>query len=127
MLNSLHVVNHQSHLTPGRKLNNSRTALQAITGARLYASGQAENPEVAAACTGSSVAHVRAALAVLKSENKQLLDHALYGDVCLLEAAKSARRVVKLVDAYLGASEQDLVCAAKIAGRILAPVAVAAE
>jgi hypothetical protein len=121
------VVNTEHRYLRGRGLKNARAALRALTGARLLASGQAPNAVVAAACTGSSPTHVRAAVVVLKSEDESLLNCVLGGDMSLLAAAKMARRVAKLVSAYRGADEDDLTIAAKIIGRVLVPTAAAAE
>ena len=118
----LNILVNRRDCTLGRlALSNSRVALRAITAARLYASGQAETVAVAAACTGSTPIHVRAAVVVLKSEDEQLLDRILRGDLCLLAAAKAARGTARLVDAYRRASEQDLVRAARVIGCIPVP------
>jgi Arc/MetJ-type ribon-helix-helix transcriptional regulator len=121
------VVNYQALFLRGRSRKNSQTALRAVTGARLCASGQADNAAVAAACVGSTSAYVRAAVTLLRSEDEHLLDRVLRGELHLLEAAKSVRRVARLIDAYRGASEQDLIRATKIVGRVFVPTAVAAE
>jgi hypothetical protein len=87
------------------------------------ASGQAPTPKVAAACTGSQPAHVRAAAVLLKSEDEPLLNEVLYGNISLLEAAKEARRVANLVNAYRSATAGDLVTAAKVLGGMIVPEA----
>jgi hypothetical protein len=127
MFNLSEVVNFQRQTVSSRARQSSRTALRAIIGARLCASGQAETAAVAAACTGSTAAHVRAGTIILKAEDERLLRRVLFSHISLLEAAKEARRVSKLVDAYRGAGEQDLVKAAKIVGRVFVPTVVAAE
>jgi hypothetical protein len=126
----LAVLVNQHPVLGHRVRSNSRTALQAVTAARMCASGQAENVMVAAACTGSTPAHVRAAVILLKSEDEPLLDYALRGEISLLKAAKQARRVADLVNAYRSASRDDLITATRILGSIVVPDAafgVAAE
>ncbi len=127
MLSPYITVNCEHRFLKGRRLQNSRAALRAITGARLCASGMAEDAAVAAACVGSSPAYVRAAIVLLKSEDEPLLNCVLRGEMHLLKAAKSARRVAKLVDAYRGAGENDLIAATRIIGRVWVPTVVAAE
>jgi hypothetical protein len=121
---SVLVNNHHDYILGRRQLNNSCAALKAVTGARLCASGQAENPVVAAACTGSTPALVRAAITLVKSEDELLLDRVLWGRVNLRAAAKMARGAARLVDAYRSASEWDLIRAAKVVGSTFA---IAAE
>ena len=62
------VNNHRSHILVRRQLNNSRVALQAVTAARRTGDRPAATADVAAACTGSTSAYVRAGAIVLKSE-----------------------------------------------------------
>jgi hypothetical protein len=122
MVNLTILVNRQSIL-PRRAANNSRAALKAVTGARLWASGQAETPAVAAACSGSTPGYVRAAAVILKSEDEPLLDVVLRGEISLLKAAKQARRVANLINAYRNATRNDLVKVAKIVGCLVVPEA----
>jgi hypothetical protein len=129
MVNITRLVN-QHPVLKHRVRNNSRTALQAITGARMCASGQAENVVVAAACTGSTPVHVRAAIVLLKSEDDPMIDCALRGEISLLKAAKQARRVANLVNAYRNASRDELITATRILGGTVVPdtaFSVAAE
>ena len=112
---------HRNSIRGRRELNNSLTALRAVIAARLVASGQAGTAKVAAVCTNSAPAYVRAAVVVLKAEDEPLLDAVLRGEKSLLQAAKRARRVANLVNAYRAASDDDLVATAKILGGIIVP------
>jgi hypothetical protein len=98
-------------------------ALQAITGARLLAAGMARTIAEAAACTGSNLTYVHAAVILLKAENEILVNQVLVGRISLLRAAQQARRVADLVHAYRAASQADIIQAVKIVG----PMLVAAE
>jgi hypothetical protein len=97
--------------------------LQAITGARLLAAGMARTIAEAAACTGSNLTYVHAAVILLKAENEILVNQVLVGRISLLRAAQQARRVADLVHAYRAASQADIIQAVKIVG----PMLVAAE
>jgi hypothetical protein len=107
----------------GRKAQRRAAALQAMTGARLFAAGMVSTTTEAAACTGSNWVNVHVAAIILRAENQALIDQVLAGEIPLLRAAKKAKRVANLVSAYRAASEADIVQAAKIVGTML----VAAE
>jgi hypothetical protein len=70
----------------------------------------------AALCCGSNVAYVRAAIALLKSENTTLLEHALCGQAPLVSTAKQVKQVAALVEAYRTATAADRVAFAKTIG-----------
>ena len=90
-----------------RVVQRQQIALRAVTGARLLATGMVRTVAEAAACTGSSPANVAAAVTIRRAEDHQLLEQVLAGQVSLLQAAKRAKRVAAIVEAYRGASEQD--------------------
>ena len=109
----------------GRRIQQRRrVALQAITGARLFAAGMVNSITKAAASVGSTPANVHAAVILLKAENQTLIAKVLAGDVSLMRAAKQARRVADLVAAYRAASEADIASAGRIINQ---PTLVAAE
>jgi hypothetical protein len=58
---------------------------------------------------------------VLKAEDEALLDRVLRGEMSLPKAARQARRVSRLVDAYRRASRDDLIGAAKILVGMIVP------
>jgi hypothetical protein len=91
-------------------------ALRAVTAARLYLAGTIPNLLKAAESCGSNVCYVRAAIAVLRSENAVLLDRVLRGHVSILAAANRVRRVVALLAAYQAADEQDHVASFRVLG-----------
>jgi hypothetical protein len=99
-------------------------ALQAITGARLLAAGMARTIAEAAACTGSNLTYVHAAVILLKAENEILVNQVLAGEISLPHAAQRVRHIAALIDAHRRASEADIIQAVKIIGR---PMLVAAE
>jgi hypothetical protein len=113
-------VNGSPFLSP-RIVQRQQTALRAVTAARLLATGMARTVAEAAACTGSSRANVAAAVMIRRAEDHQLAEQVLEGRVSLLKAARQAKRVAAIVEAYRGASEQDLSKAAKIVGQVYAP------
>jgi hypothetical protein len=91
---------------------------RAIAGARLvlglplHVTSQVE----AAASVGVSVPHLTAAIAVLRTEDADLLDKVLTGKLPLRTAAKDARRRGNLIDAYRRASPADRVALARTIG-----------
>ena len=91
-------------------------ALRAITAAKLYLNKSISTLDLAAASCGSNVPYVRAAITLLRSENTQLLDHALTGAVPLLEAAARAERLAELVTAYRHATPEDLAALGRTLG-----------
>jgi len=92
---------------------NRAAALRAFTGAMLYASGSAPTLAHAAACCGSCVQYVRAAVILQRSENMPLIKDALAGHVDLQRAAAGVRRVADLVSAYRRAAEADRISFAR--------------
>src|SRR5262245_24106325 len=75
-------------------------ALRAVTAAKLHLDGKASSLDAAAISCGTCRGYVRDALIVLQSENATLLERVLFGHLPLPAAAKQARRVAALVDAY---------------------------
>jgi hypothetical protein len=91
-------------------------ALRAVTAARLYLSGTVPNLAKAAVSCGSNVCYVRAAIAVLRSENAELLDFVVHGRVSLLAAARQVEPLVNLIDAYRAANQKDRVASFRTLG-----------
>jgi hypothetical protein len=106
-----------------RHVRQQHAALQAITAARLLAAGMVRTIAEAAACTGSNLTYVHAAVILLKAENEILVNQVLAGRISLPRAAQKAKRVADLIHAYRAASEADIVQAVKIVG----PMLIAAE
>jgi hypothetical protein len=105
------------------RIRQGRAALRALTGARLLAAGMARTIAEAAACTGSNLTYVHAAVILLKAENEVLIGQVLASRISLPRAAQQAKRVADLIHAYRSASEADIIQAVKIVG----PMLVAAE
>jgi hypothetical protein len=91
-------------------------ATRAFTGARLYLNGAVPTLAAAADSTGSNVAYVQAAIVLLKADNASLVSDVLAGRVSILQAARSARRLVDLVTAYREAKDPDRVAFARACG-----------
>jgi hypothetical protein len=83
-------------------------AVRAIAAAESYLQQEFMTLEGAAIRHGSSVAYVRAAVILLKSENQQLIDQVLRGELLILEAAKLMVQFVKLVAAHRAATPANL-------------------
>jgi hypothetical protein len=97
--------------------NGQRAAvLRALTGARLYLNGEVPTLEAAAACCGSGVVYVRAAVVLVKTENSTMLMDVLAGTVPLLAAAKQLKHIAKLVDDYRRANAAELITFGKTVG-----------
>jgi hypothetical protein len=107
-----------------RHVRQQHAALQAITAARLLAAGMVRTIAEAAACTGSNLTYVHAAVILLKAENEILVNQVLAGEISLPHAAQRVRHIAALIDAHRRASEADIIQAVKIIGR---PMLVAAE
>jgi hypothetical protein len=90
--------------------------LRALTGARGCCNGMFSNVSEAAMACGSNTAYVAAAIVLIESENKTLIDRVLTGKVSLLAAAKEIRRLAELVTAYRKASAADRVLFARVIG-----------
>jgi hypothetical protein len=84
-------------------------ALRAITAGRLYIAGSAPTLATAAACCGSNVVYLRAALVLLKHDDNVLFNAVLGGMVSILDAAREVRPVVELREAYRAAGYTDRV------------------
>jgi hypothetical protein len=78
--------------------------------------GRAPTIKAAAMRCGSSVPYVRAAIALLRSENTSLITSVMHGDVPLLAAARGVGQLASLVAAYRQASAADRVAFAKVIG-----------
>lgn len=97
---------HRRYRSASRRLRHT-AVLRAITGARLVASGQAATARQAALCVGSTSQYVAAASVLLKTESSQVLHMVLSGRIALLAAAREAKPVANLVEAYRNASTAD--------------------
>jgi hypothetical protein len=85
--------------------NGERAAVKrALTAARLYASGAAPTLAAAADSCGSNVQYVRAAVVLLKSEDRYMLDLVLEGKVQLLDAGRALTHLAQLVSAFRASS-----------------------
>ena len=102
-------------------------ALCAVTAARRLVFGMKTSIAEEAASTGSTPAAVTAAIIIIKSEDRILLEQVLRGEVALFTAAKRVKRVADLISAYRNASNEDLVKAAKVIGCIYAPPTIDAS
>lgn len=98
-----------------------QVALCAVTAARRLVFGMKTSITAEAARTGSTPAHVTAAIIILKSEDRVLLHQVLRGEVPLMAAAKGIKRLAALVSAYRAVTNEDLIKAAKIIGAVYAP------
>jgi hypothetical protein len=74
--------------------------LRAFTAADLLREGRVPSLREAAACCGSNIQYVQAAVVLRNSENISLMDDVFIGTVPLLAAARSCRQLAKLVEAY---------------------------
>jgi hypothetical protein len=85
----------------GRRFRHGQraAALRGVTAARAYLRGDFSSLVEAADGHGSCAQYVAAAIVVLKAEDSSFLAAVLSGAVPLLEAAKQAERVAKLVTA----------------------------
>jgi len=90
--------------------------VRALTAGGLVINGTAPTVGAAAERCGSNPAYVSAAIAILRSENKELLVDVVKGRVPLLEAARETQRLSVLVSAYREASASDRVNFAKAVG-----------
>jgi hypothetical protein len=104
-----------------------QVALCAVTAARRLVFGMKTSIAAEAASTGSTPAQVTAAMIIIRSEDRALLEEVLRGDVPLLMAAKRVKRVADLISAYRNATNEDLVKAAKVIGCIYAPPTIDAS
>ena len=82
----------------------------------MYLNGAVPTLAAAADSTGSNVAYVQAAIVLLKANNASLVSDVLAGRVSILQAARSARRLVDLVTAYREAKDPDRVAFARACG-----------
>jgi hypothetical protein len=77
----------------GRHFRNGHRAavVRAVTGARLYLDGRVSSLAAAAEACGSNINYIRAAVALLKADDPEILDLALEGWCSLSTAADYAR------------------------------------
>ena len=101
-----------------RQFKNGRrnAAVRGFTGAQIFRSKIAPTIAAAAERTGTSRAYVKAALAILQSENASLVADVINGKVPLLAAAREVKRLGELVAAYRRASSADRVAFARAVG-----------
>jgi hypothetical protein len=92
-------------------------ALQAVTAAKGFIAGQFPTLAVAALCCSSYRGSLAAAVAILKTEDPDLLTSVLAGRKPLLKTAKSIRNAIGLVDSFRRASSFEL----QIFGRVISP------
>ena len=99
--------------------NGQRAAVvRALTAAKLYLNGEVPTLEAAAACCGSSVVYVRAAVILIKAENSAMLMAVRAGTVPLRAAAKQLKQVAQLVDGYRKANAAELITFGKTVGAV---------
>jgi len=70
----------------------------------------------AAESCGSNVAYVRAAIALVRSENQTLINTVIRGFVPILTAAKQVQQLGQLIAAYRSATVPDRIAFAKVVG-----------
>src|SRR5262249_52138857 len=101
-----------------RYLDNGESAAvrRALTGANLVLEKRVSSSAVAAKWCGSNSQYIAAMIILIRSENQQLLHHALRGNVPLLTAAKRAKLIADLVAAFRAAGPTDLSTAGSIIG-----------
>src|SRR5262249_55291223 len=104
--------------SPHRQIRNGRRSacVRAFTAAQLLRGKIAPSVAAAAERCGSNAAYIRAASAILESENKGLLADVINGPVPVLGAAREVQRLGALVSAYRQASAADRVAFAKAVG-----------
>jgi hypothetical protein len=113
---------------PDRRVRRRRQiAFCAVTAARRLVFGMESSITAGAASTGSTPAQVTAAMTIIMSEDKALLEQVLRGEVPVLTGAKRVKRVAALITAYRNATNEDLVKAAKVIGAIYAPPTIDAS
>ena len=97
---------------------NRAAALRGFMAARVVLGLPIPRTTIAAAamCCGSNVTYVRAALAVLKTEDPALQQQVLEGCCSLLATAAEVRNRSALIDAYRTASTADRIAFAKAVG-----------
>jgi hypothetical protein len=95
----------------------SPAALRAVTGARGLLAGQFSTIAVAALSCGSYRGSVTAAVAILKTEDLNLLTSVLAGRRPLLATARSIKHAVELIDAFRKSSSAEL----RVFGRVITP------
>jgi hypothetical protein len=98
-------------------------ALKAVTAARGYLAGQFPTLDLAAISCGSSKDSVAAAVAILKSEDPNLLTAVLGGRKPLLGTARSVQHAAALIDSFQRASSFEL----QTFGRVITPEKIFAE
>jgi hypothetical protein len=102
-------------------------AFCAVAAARRLVFSMKTSIAAEAARTGSTSAHVTAAMIILKSEDRALLEQVLRGEVPVATAAKRVKRVADLISAYRNATNEDLIKAAKVIGGVYAPPTIDAS
>ena len=91
-------------------------ALRALTAASLRLNGAFSSQAQAAAACGSGVVYVRAAVAILRSEDASVRDEVLTGQLPLLAAAALVEKRAAIVAAYRQATAADRIAFAKAIG-----------
>jgi hypothetical protein len=100
------------HYDHGQRL----AVLRALTAASLRLNGAFSSLAQAAAACGSGVVYVKAAVAILRSEDVSIRDQVLTGRLSLLAAASLVEKRSKIVAAYRQATAADRVAFAKTIG-----------
>jgi hypothetical protein len=78
--------------------------MRAFTGGRLYLRGEFPTLEDAAAHVGSCKPYVEAAITLIKSDDQQLIQRVMHGNVSILVAAESVKPLVMLLAGFAQAS-----------------------
>jgi hypothetical protein len=82
-------------------------AVRAVIAGLLYHDGWAPTLATAVAACGSNISYVRAAIVLLRHNDRLLIDAVLGGTISILEAARKVQPLVKLRDAYRAAHPND--------------------
>jgi hypothetical protein len=92
--------------------------VRAVTAAQLYLGKPVTLPSLAAAAEacGSNCPYVKAAITLLNSEDADLINRVLTGEVGLLDAAAAVEKRAQLIAAYREAHVGDLAALGKAVG-----------
>jgi len=101
----------RAHFRHGQRM----AAVRALTAAHLYLDSPWSLQKAAESC-GSNVAYVRAAIALVRSENQTLINTVIRGFVPILTAAKQVQQLGQLIAAYRSATVPDRIAFAKVVG-----------
>jgi hypothetical protein len=113
---SIGTARHRRQSLPLYKDGYCTAAVRALTAGRLIIKGEAPTYRAAALRCGSTATYVRAAVTLLRSENRSLIAAVARGNVPLLAAARGMQQLGTLVWAYRQASAADRVAFAKAVG-----------